>query len=526
MKKSTKLKVIRYAIQLASFLLFPGLFAITFSSIGDIVSSLISGTFTMQSNGGELLLGSGILLITAIFGRFFCGYVCSFGALQDLTSDIGRLLRLPQIKIPQNADKPLRILKYIVLAAIAVFCWILGIKLASTVNPWEAFGKAITVNSPDFTALLSIGGAVLIVIMTLSMFLDRAFCRYLCPLGGILAPISHFRVFRIRKPSEKCGKCRVCTESCPMGISLQGFDKVTSDECINCLSCAAACPRANITADPAPAVSTAIAVLSITGFRYLGTIDALSSSATSSAVVSLESETGPYEDGTYAGSAQGYRGTTEVTVTVTNGYIQDISVDSYKDDDEFFSKAKSTVIDEIISSQSTDVATVTGATFSSNGIIEAVADALGTVSASTDSVNSTSDEGSSSTSVTETTETSSDSEQTSAGGTYSDGTYTGSGTGLRGTTNVSVTVANGQITDITVESYEDDQEYFSRAQSTVIDEILDSQSIDVSTVSGATFSSNGIIEAVADALGVDFTNPNSSVSQGENGGFGHGSHGH
>ena len=78
MKKSTKLKVIRYAIQLASFLLFPGLFAITFSSIGDIVSSLISGTFTMQSNGGELLLGSGILLITAIFGRFFCGYVCSF----------------------------------------------------------------------------------------------------------------------------------------------------------------------------------------------------------------------------------------------------------------------------------------------------------------------------------------------------------------------------------------------------------------------------------------------------------------
>lgn len=97
-------------------------------------------------------------------------------------------------------------------------------------------------------------------------------------------------------------------------------------------------------------------------------------------------------------------------------------------------------------------------------------------------------------------------------GKYTDGTYTGSGTGLRGTTSVTVTVSGGVITSIEIDSYQDDSQYFNRAKSTIISEILKAQSVDVSTVSGATFSSNGILEAVADALSLDFTNPNSTMS--------------
>ena len=68
------------------------------------------------------------------------------------------------------------------------------------------------------------------------------------------------------------------------------------------------------------------------------------------------------------------------------------------------------------------------------------------------------------------------------------------------------------ITDITVTSYADDNKYFSRAQSGIIQRILSAQSTDVDTVSGATFSSNGLIEAVSDALGIEFTNPILSMS--------------
>ena len=102
------------------------------------------------------------------------------------------------------------------------------------------------------------------------------------------------------------------------------------------------------------------------------------------------------------------------------------------------------------------------------------------------------------------------SENAAAEGLYADGVYTGSGKGLRGTTEVQVTVESGSITNVTVLSYADDRQYFTRAQSSMIAGILKAQSVNVGTVSGATFSSNSILEAVADALGLDFTNPNSA----------------
>ena len=102
----------------------------------------------------------------------------------------------------------------------------------------------------------------------------------------------------------------------------------------------------------------------------------------------------------------------------------------------------------------------------------------------------------------------------------SDGTYQGEGEGFRGTTSVSVTVESGKITDITVISYEDDEQFFVRAEESIIDDIINTQSLDVSCVSGATFSSNGILEAVANALNVDFENPNQNNS--DRGGHGKG----
>ena len=100
---------------------------------------------------------------------------------------------------------------------------------------------------------------------------------------------------------------------------------------------------------------------------------------------------------------------------------------------------------------------------------------------------------------------------------YTDGVYTGTGTGFRGETSVTVTVENGEITDITINSYNDDQQFFSRAESGVISAILQAQDIDVDAVSGATFSSNGIKEAVANALSIEFANPNNSAEKGHGG---------
>ena len=97
-------------------------------------------------------------------------------------------------------------------------------------------------------------------------------------------------------------------------------------------------------------------------------------------------------------------------------------------------------------------------------------------------------------------------------GEYTDGVYTGSATGYRGTTEVQVTVTNGLIAGINVLSTDDDREYFNRVEGSIINGILQTQSTEVDTVTGATFSSNAIIGAVADALAITFENTNSSTT--------------
>lgn len=85
----------------------------------------------------------------------------------------------------------------------------------------------------------------------------------------------------------------------------------------------------------------------------------------------------PYADGTYTGEAQGYGGTVSVAVTIQDGTITDVAIVSAKQEDTAYFDAAKGVIDEILEAQTTAVDTVSGATFSSNGILHAVADALG-----------------------------------------------------------------------------------------------------------------------------------------------------
>lgn len=236
--------------------------------------------------------------------------------------------------------------------------------------------------------------------------------------------------------------------------------------------------------------------------------------------VTEKKEKGNYKDGVYTGVGEGFRGTTEVQVTVEDGYIADITILSFRDDQEFFHKAQSAVIDAILTEQTADVSAVSGATFSSNSIMDAVADALGSSVGSSGQPVDESDPSDSSVeagenqeqagpdgsqpsgdSVSEPSDSGQEPDPASGQFSVADGVYEGTGNGFRGTTSVSVTVENGAITDITINSYADDAAYFTRAQDTVISEIISAQSLDVPAVSGATFSSNSIMDAVADALG-------------------------
>ena len=196
-------------------------------------------------------------------------------------------------------------------------------------------------------------------------------------------------------------------------------------------------------------------------------------------------------DGVYKGTGTGYAGDITVSVQIKDKQIVAIDILSSSDDAAFFNRAKA-VIDRIIEGQTLDVDTVSGATFSSNGIISAVKNAL-------TGEKDRGETGQSQSGGTATAGSSTSVAQVEDAASYKDGTYYGTGTGFGGTLKVQVDISGGKIAAIQILENNDGSEYISKASS-IINAIISSQSTNVDTVSGATYSSVGIIQAVRDAL--------------------------
>ena len=203
----------------------------------------------------------------------------------------------------------------------------------------------------------------------------------------------------------------------------------------------------------------------------------------------LEAETAllPYADGVYTGSAQGYGGLITVQVTMEDGRITDIQIlDASHETASFFNRAK-TLVETVLTRQTWEVDTVSGATYSSRGILGAVQNALTGEQVKTEAPKKTEP-------------APLVSESFSAPAAYRDGVYTGSAQGFGGLITVQVTISSGVITDVTVLSADGETpSYFSRARA-VLSAVVSAGSPNVDTVSGATYSSNGILNAVKRAL--------------------------
>lgn len=231
-----------------------------------------------------------------------------------------------------------------------------------------------------------------------------------------------------------------------------------------------------------------------------------------------------YKDGTYTGTGKGYNGTITLTAKIKKGVIKSLEVE-HTDTPMFFNKAWDVLENEIIQNQSVDgIDTVSGATYSSKGILNAMKDILKQAEKGTTKVTPTptpevtvtpTPEATPTPEETPTPEVTPTPEETPVPtptpeetpeptpeptGPYIDGTYTGSSYGYSGRVNVTVTIQGGQIASIE-QSNSDSPEFFEAAWGTIYPQIMANQSADgVDTVSGATFSSEGILGAVQKAL--------------------------
>jgi uncharacterized protein with FMN-binding domain/ferredoxin len=354
--------------------------------------------------------------LTILSGAFYCGWICPFGFLQDLFSKIGSWIGIKKRKTPKSIQKFLMFSRYI----LALLVLLISVDLIFTVlsfDPRANFENMLLGNVVTVSCLV-----VIFCFEIISLFFDRPFCNYLCVQGAKYGFFSILRPITIKRNDSKCVGCKKCDKVCPMNIEVSKCGDLRSPQCINCFQCISSCPvKGTLTYGPMSLKKDAMK-------KYAALVIA--------AVVLI---------GSY--------------LLYTNFSTSDNT---------------STVSNTTTSDSSTTTSDSSTTTSESNG-----------TSDTSDSTNTTTTEISSTIGIAEG---------------IADGTYTGTGEGLKGSMTVEVTVQNEQIVSIEVTDYADDKTWFERAYSSIPDSIIEAQSTDVDSVSGATYSSNAIKEGVSNAL--------------------------
>ena len=225
-----------------------GFLTITLTWIGWIAQSQLS-IVNIISYSQALILGKGYtqflfeplmviifiytLISLFILGRgIFCGWLCPFGALQEILFKIGKFLKLPEINIPFWLNERLWVIKYLILMLIAAST-ILGSSYSYGLIEIEPFKTAITSYFNRSLPYILYSGILLFI----AIFSERFFCRFICPLGAVLAFLGRFHILNVIPRRPECGNpCHLCEKSCPVQ-AIEPSGKINMNECFQCLDC-------------------------------------------------------------------------------------------------------------------------------------------------------------------------------------------------------------------------------------------------------------------------------------------------
>jgi polyferredoxin len=217
-----KLKRARNVMLLASLVFFGFYAGGCNCSVGAFLK-LFYNIFFDKTNLILLSLLIGIPILTTIFfGRIFCGYICPAGALQEFAAVRDRL-----IKIKPSVEKKLRYLRFVFFTLIILISILRNEFIFPHISPF----KAIFNLSGNYIQI-----ALALLILVLSLFIYRPFCRFLCPLSIVLELAGKFSIFKIEKDKIHCEKCKRCAAKCPVD-AIDAAGNINNGLCIRCEEC-------------------------------------------------------------------------------------------------------------------------------------------------------------------------------------------------------------------------------------------------------------------------------------------------
>ncbi|MCG6903236.1 MAG: NosR/NirI family protein [Rhodobacter sp.] len=179
------------------------------------------------------ILWAGVALGLLFWGRgVYCGWLCPFGALQELTNAVAQRLGVPQIAVPHALHERLWVIKYTLFMAILGLSFY-SMKDALILAEAEPFKTAISLRMIRAWPFV----AFVVVLLAAGLFIERFYCRYLCPLGAALAIPAKLKIFDWLRRRPQCGReCRLCETKCTVG-AIDPLGRINVNECVLCLRC-------------------------------------------------------------------------------------------------------------------------------------------------------------------------------------------------------------------------------------------------------------------------------------------------
>ncbi len=209
-----------------------------FGGVETLFQFITSGAFVRKLHPSNLVVLAATLATALLMGRAFCGWICPLGTVQEWLARLaqkltgGRKAWLP-LELPPLLDRPLRYLKYGVLGLV------LWGSVSAIVPPLEPFCPYKTLFHFELESALA--WSVLSIMIIGSLLVERFWCKYLCPMGAILAIFNKLSPLRVHTGGA-CVDCGRCGSTCGMGIE-ERPENIRSLECIRCLDCLDTCKR-------------------------------------------------------------------------------------------------------------------------------------------------------------------------------------------------------------------------------------------------------------------------------------------
>lgn len=196
-----------------------------------------------QAHPAGLFIFLAIVLMSLVFGKSFCSWMCPIGFISELVGDFGEKVFKRRLKLPRFLDYTFRSLKYFMLGFLIYSVIFLMTPIAVKYFLDSPYNIVADIKMYYFFANISRTALIVIsVLFILSIFIRNFWCRFMCPYGALLGIFSLFSPNKIQRNANNCIDCGLCNKACPSFIKVDQVKTVISDECSTCLNCVDVCP--------------------------------------------------------------------------------------------------------------------------------------------------------------------------------------------------------------------------------------------------------------------------------------------